>query len=129
MKHLFFFPAKNEIDGKTDLIAYYAILVYILSIFSHYIPVVTNLMMALVFVLSITSAFNNKIRQSLQKNKVLPGIVLFFFAQLVSVLLSANKQEGFNQLSNVVPFFCLPFPFVSLILNRQPGTGSYAFMR
>jgi O-antigen ligase len=119
MKHFFFLPVKNEIDHKANLIAYYAILVYILSIFSHYIPVVTNIMMALVFGLSLTFAFKNKMRSSLQKNSALPGIVLFFFAQLLSVLLSDNKQEGFNQLSNVVPFFLFAVSFCFIDFKQE----------
>lgn len=119
MKHLFFLPAKNEIDQKTNVIAYYTILVYILSIFSHYIPVITNIMMALLFVLSLVSAFKTKLKSSLQNNKVLPGIVLFFFTQLLSALLSANKQEGFNQLSNVVPFFLFAISFYFIDFKQE----------
>jgi O-antigen ligase len=119
MKHLFFIPVKNEIDHKTDLIAYYALLVYIVSIFSHYIPVVTNIMMAVVFVLSLISAFKNRVTHSLHKNKALPGIVLFFFAQLLSVFLSENKQEGFNQVSSVVPFFLFATSFCFLDFRQR----------
>jgi O-antigen ligase len=119
MKQFFFIPAKNEIDHKADQVAYYAILVYILSIFSHYIPVVTNIMMALVFVLSLTFAFRNGIALSLQKNRALAGIVLFFFTQLMSVLLSSNKQEGFNQLSNAIPFFLFAISFCFIDFKQQ----------
>jgi O-antigen ligase len=119
MKHFFFIPVKNEIDPKTDLIAYYALLVYIVSIFSHYIPVVSNVMMALVFVLSLVSAFKNRGAHFIQKNKALPGIVLFFLAQLLSVFLSTNKQEGFNQVSAVVPFFLFATSFCFLDFKQE----------
>jgi O-antigen ligase len=119
MKHFFFIPVKNEIDHKTDLIAYYALLVYIVSIFSHYIPVVSNIMMALVFVLSLVSAFKNRGGHFIQKNKALLGIVLFFLAQLLSVFLSTNKQEGFNQVSTVVPFFLFATSFCFLDFKQE----------
>jgi O-antigen ligase len=119
MKHLFFIPVKNEIDHKTDLIAYYALLVYIVSIFSHYIPVVTNIMMALIFVLSLVSAFKKKVLLSIQKNKAIAGIVLFFLAQVLSVLLSTNKQEGLNQVSNVIPFFLFATSFCFLDFRQE----------
>jgi O-antigen ligase len=119
MKHIFFLPVKDEIDHKADLIAYYGILIYIVSIFSHYIPVVTNVMMVLVFVLSLIFAFKNKITLSIKKNKALPGIVLFFFTQLLSVLLSTNKQEGFNQLSNVVPLFLFAISFCFIDFKQE----------
>jgi O-antigen ligase len=119
MKHYFFIPAKNEIDHTSNLIAYYVILVYILSIFSHYVPVISNIMMALIFLLSLTSAFKDGITHALSKNKAIPGIVLFFIMELLSVLLSTNKQEGFNQLSNVIPFFLFGSAFCFIDFKQE----------
>lgn len=112
MNYLFFLPEKNEIDSNIHLIAYYAILIYIISLFSQYIPVVTNVTMGLLFLLSLILLFKKGSGALIKKNKVLLGIVLFYFIQFISVLFSTNKKDGFNLLSDTVPFFLLAISFL-----------------
>ena len=112
MNYLFFLPEKNEIDSNIHLIAYYAILIYIISLFSQYIPVVTNVTMGLLFLLSLMLLFKKGSGALVKKNKVLLGIVLFYFILFISVLFSTNKKDGFNLLSDTIPFFLLAISFL-----------------
>jgi O-antigen ligase len=114
MKNFFFLPDKNEIDGKAALIAYSALLIYIVSIFSQYIPVITNTMMVLVFASSIAFIFKKGSAAVFKKNKVLWGILIFFLLQLLSVFLSDNKKEGFQMLGNLAPFLLFAVSFCFL---------------
>ncbi|HSH67401.1 MAG TPA: O-antigen ligase family protein, partial [Bacteroidia bacterium] len=111
MDQPFFIPEKNEIDNKINVAVYYALLIYIVSLFSEYIPVISNIMMALVFVASLVLAFQKGGSQLFYRNKALTGIILFFLIQFLSVLFSQNKKEGFTILSSVVPFFLFAVSF------------------
>lgn len=119
MNYFFFVPEKNEIDNGLDQVAYYALLIYIISLFSEYIPVVTNVMMGVVFVLSVLRIFKKGSTGLLKKNKVLIGILVFYLLQLISVFCSSNKKDGFNLLSDTVPFFLIPFSFLFLDFKQE----------
>lgn len=106
----FFLPAKHEIDNNANVIAYYALLVYILSLFSEFIPVITNIMMVCVVLIAIYNTRNGFLR-GIRENKAILGIVIFYLLQICSVLLSNNMKDGFKTLSNTVPFLLFGFAF------------------
>jgi O-antigen ligase len=107
----FFLPVKNELDQKANFLAYYALLVYIISLFSEFIPVVTNVMMGCILLAAII-CMRNGVKASIQKNKVLVGIIIFYVLQIISMLLSANVADGFKTLSNTVPFLLFGIAFL-----------------
>lgn len=116
MATAFFIPQKNEINDRIHLTVYSAILIYIVSLFSEYIPVITNIMMGLIFVCSILLLFKERKRgrHFFSNNKVLIGLILFFLFELISNFFSTNKKEGFAILASLTPFllFALSFCFM-----------------
>lgn len=118
MKNFFFIPA-NEFDSKAHFVAYYALLIYILSLFSEYIPVITNVMMVLVLGISVFLAFKKDSRQVFNNSKVLWGIILFFLLQVISVVLSTNKIEGFKLLGSIAPFLLFAVSFCFLDFSQK----------
>ena len=107
----FFIPEKKEIDSKAERIIYFAVLLYIVSLFSHYIPVVTNITMGIIFI-SCFFLIREGIKSALKRNKVLLGIIFFYLVQLLSIFYSTNKKDGFHLLSDTVPFFLIPVSFL-----------------
>jgi len=114
----FFLPTKNEIDHKANFIAYYALLVYILSLFSEFIPVITNVMMGCIVAAAIVS-MRKGFFQSIQRNKAIVGIVIFYLLQIISLLLSDNMKDGFKTLSNTVPFLLFGIAFCFIEFEQQ----------
>lgn len=106
-------------NGKLHQIAYYALLIYILSLFSEYIPVISNVMMGFVLIISLVFAFKKGAGPLFRKNKVLWGILLFFLLELISGILSNNQQEGLRQLSNVLPFLMFAISFCFLEFSQK----------
>lgn len=119
MKNVFFLPEKNEINNRTQLFAYYALLIYIVSLFSEYIPVITNIAMVLVFGLSLSLAFKKDAKRVFKDSKVHWGIILFFLLQVISILASDNKNEGGRLLSTSVPFVLFAISFCFLDFSQK----------
>lgn len=119
MKTIFFLPEKNEIDTRVHLFVYYILLIYIVSLFSEYIPVITNVSMVLVFASSLFLAFKKGAIRLFKESKVLWGIILFFLLQVISVLVSDNQNEGFRLISSNVPLLLFAISFCFLDFNQR----------
>ena len=114
----FFLPAKKEIDHNANLLAYFAMLVYILSLFSKFIPVVTNSMIGCIFAVALYNT-RNGFFSGIKKNTAILGIIIFYMLQIFSMLLSENVSEGFKILSNTVPFILFGFAFCFIEFQQK----------
>ncbi len=113
-----FITKKNEIKTKPEQFSYYILLAYIVSLYIKDAPVITNILMGLLFCLSILQFFKKKTTFSLKQNSVLAGIIFFYLFQIISVAYSENKQEGLNILSATVPV--LIFAITFSLLHFKP---------
>lgn len=115
----YFSSVKNEVNGKKNRVLYFTILAYILSLFIKDAPVITNILLAGIFVLSLPTISKESFFDSIKKNKVLIGIIFFFFIQLLSMLLSSDKKEGIAVLVRRLPFFILPVSFLFIHFKKE----------
>ncbi|OFY85776.1 MAG: hypothetical protein A3F72_21620 [Bacteroidetes bacterium RIFCSPLOWO2_12_FULL_35_15] len=115
----YFSSVKHEITGKTNLVLYYILLAYILSLFLKDAPVVSNILMSVIFVLSLAAISKENFRDSIRKNKVLLGIIFFFLLQILSLFLSEDKKEGAALILRRLPLFLLPASFIFINFPKK----------
>jgi len=106
-------------SGKTSKLLYYAILGYIVSLFMNDSPVVTNLFMAGIFVLAWMNVSPGNYFKYFAKNPVNIGLILFFVCELVSVLFSSDKSNGFDILRLRIWLLILPLAFCLIDFDQK----------
>ncbi len=110
MKAPFFLLKENILSGKQRWL-YYTILCFIVSLYIKHIPVITNVLLFGIFLMSCFSAFTKNYAEQIKQNRAIFGIVLFFIYQLITVIFSDNLQIGTQVLLMRLPLFILPFSF------------------
>ncbi len=115
----YFLPEKNEVKNKINLVLYFTILGYIISLFIKDAPVITNMLMAFILLLSLLSAPTNSYWERFSKNKISAGIIIFYLYQIISVFLSENIQEGLSILILRLPLLILPLSFCFIEFDKK----------
>jgi O-antigen ligase len=116
LRNTYFFPEEGEIKTKANYVLYFTLLAYIVSLFLKDTPVITNLLMIGIFVLSVVQI---KSLKQFYNNPVNIGILVFYSYQLISVLLSDNIQSGFTILLFRMPLFILPLAFCFIDFEKR----------
>lgn len=115
----YFLSEKNEIKNKINLVLYFTILAYIISLFLKDAPVISNILMALILILSFFSPSDHTKWQRILKNKISVGIIIFYLYQVLSVALSANMKSGVAILMLRLPLLILPLAFCFIDFEKR----------
>lgn len=115
----YFFAINKAANGKTDSVLYFTILCYIISLFIKDMPVVTNILMMLVFTLSIIGITKEKLKLSFLNNKVLLGVIAFYLIMMFSALFSNDKKEAIAILVRRLPLLFLPLSFYLINFKKE----------
>ncbi|MGQ0828584.1 MAG: hypothetical protein ACT4ON_09335 [Bacteroidota bacterium] len=115
----YFLSERNEIKNKINLVLYFTILIYIVSLFLKDAPVISNALIAFIFLLSLFSASGSSYKQRIVNNKISFGIVIFYLYQILSVVLSDNIKSGFSILLLRLPLLILPLAFCFIDFERR----------
>ncbi len=97
--------------SKLSKYIYYVLLAYTASIFLRSSPVIINLCMAAIFLMPWINVSPTHYKESFLKNKINLGLILFYLVQVISVLFSADKADGFDILRVRMSLFILPVAF------------------
>ena len=106
-------------SARYGIFLYILILGYILSLYIKNAPVVSNSLMFVIFILAFISVSPTSYKEIFLKQKVCLGIALFFLLQVISVLFSSNKADGFDILSLRLPLFIFPLAFCLIDFERK----------
>jgi O-antigen ligase len=117
--NIYFLIEKNEVKRKINLVLYFLILAYIISLFLKDMPVITNVLMAFICLLSILSVSPANYLKQLSTDKISLGIVLFYLYQVISVLLSQDIQSGLAVLILRLPLLILPLSFCFIDFEKK----------
>ncbi len=120
MPSLFIFE-KHPGQGKFQSVLFFALLLYIISLFLKSSPVVSNTLLCLIVLLALFNFPPEQYLKRIRRNKIGLGLILFFFLELISLLYSGHKTEAFEVLSLRAPIFLLPlaFCFISFTNNNR----------
>lgn len=114
----YFFSVKNEVKNKVNIICYYLILGYIISLYNN-APVLTNILMVLLLIFSLLNIRELGFLNSLQQNRACVSITIIFFLLLISVIYSNNKVEGMAIIVQKTPLFIIPITFCFLNFKKE----------
>jgi O-antigen ligase len=106
-------------SARYGIFLYVLILAYIVSLYVKNAPVLSNSLMFLIFLLAFISAPPASYKDIFLKQKVCLGIALFFLVQVISVLFSSDKTDGFDILSLRLPLFIFPLAFCLIDFERK----------
>jgi O-antigen ligase len=106
-------------SAKYGAFLYVSILCYIVSLYIKNAPVLSNGLMFGIFILALGSVPFASYKEYFLREKVCLGIALFFLVQLVSVIFSSDKADGFDIISLRLPLFIFPLAFCLIDFERK----------
>ncbi len=119
MQSLFLLDPTARAFALKEKIFYFLILVFFVTLFLPDMPVLNNIAVGAIL---LHSFFFNSLaekRRLIRQRKEIGFMLLFYLFQIVSALLSANKQEGLNMLVLRLPL--LLFPLAIGLLDIRPA--------
>lgn len=115
----YFLPEENEIKSKINLVLYFTILGYIVSLFFKDAPVVSNIFIIFIFLSSFFSPSSYNLKERFIRNRINIGITLFYLFQVLSVFLSENIRDGLAILLLRAPLLLLPLSFCFIEFDKK----------
>lgn len=109
----------DQSSSKLNIILYYFILSYIVSLFLKGMPVFTNLLMGFIFLLAIVNFWGRNYLSALLAHRVNLGIILFFLILILSTLFSEDKKTGLDVLQRRLSLLILPVAFCFISFERK----------
>jgi O-antigen ligase len=119
MKALVLFDEGGKQFHIKEKLFYWFVLLLFISLFLPLMPVITNIILGVIIIISFNT---NSVKQKLQLLKARPYMLLFllyYLLHLLSFFWSDDKAEATTQLSMRLPLFIFPLAIGTLVIDSK----------
>lgn len=118
MLHFFKF-SEEENQNTIKKSSFYLLLVYILFMYVKDTPVINNIALLGIFIVSFFFKTDKNKFQMLLKPSINIGFIIFFIWHLFSLLNTQNLTAGLEEISSRMTFLAISLPFIFIEFKRE----------